>query len=520
MYWRTNNGDSTREPLLGSGQEPPLASHLVTPRMFYSHHGIYIGNGRVIHYRGLAHGLRRGPVEDVSLNNFGRGRSIRIRSEQPRFDRPEVVERARSRLGEHSYRILTNNCEHLCAWALCDENRSSQIERLYAAALPLLAGVERHLRAIARPVFWLDSPNMTARSFWLATILVSALCAVASASAEEKSMQQRTAISTVSLPVEGKLPSLERASTWLNSQALSDADLRGRVVLVDFWTYTCINWLRTLPYVRAWAEKYKDQGLVVIGVHTPEFSFERDVENVRRAAKQQKVDYPIAIDSDYALWNAFGNRYWPALYFVDAHGRIRHHRFGEGDYDRSEAIIQQLLAEAGHTSVDRRLVSVNGRDAEAAADWNSLKSPETYVGHGRADSFAFSSEVRSEQPRVYAAASRLRLNQWALSGDWTIKSESAALNKANGTISYRFHARDLHLVMSPGMNGTPVRFRVLLDGQPVGASRGVDVDGQGFGRVVAPRMYQLIRQEVPIEDRQFEIEFLEPGVEVFVFTFG
>lgn len=333
-------------------------------------------------------------------------------------------------------------------------------------------------------------------------------------------MEQRASTASVRLPIEGTLPSLGQATTWLNSQPLRAADLHGRVVLIDFWTYTCINWLRTLPHVRAWAEKYRDQGLIVIGVHTPEFSFEKDLENVRRAAKEQKVDYPIAIDSDYALWNAFNNRYWPALYFIDAQGRIRHHQFGEGDYEKSEAIIQQLLTEAGQTDFDPALVSVDARGAEAAADWSSLKSPETYVGYGRSDSFTSPGEALFERPRVYAAPARFRLNEWALAGDWTMKRESTALNSANGRISYRFHARDLHLIMGPAVQGAPVRFRVLIDGQPPGASHGVDVDDQGRGTVAEPRMYQLIRQAAPIEDRQFEIEFLGPGVEVFAFTFG
>jgi thiol-disulfide isomerase/thioredoxin len=331
-------------------------------------------------------------------------------------------------------------------------------------------------------------------------------------------MDQATA-AEVQLPIEGDLPSLGGATGWLNSQPLTAAGLRGKVVLIDFWTYTCINWLRTLPYVRAWAEKYKDRGLVVIGVHTPEFPFEKDIENVRRAAKEMRVAYPIAIDSDYAIWRAFNNAYWPALYFIDSNGRIRHHHFGEGGYEQSERIIQQLLGDAGNAT-GRELVSVEGRGAEAPADWTNLKSPENYLGYERTENFASPGGAVLDKRRVYAAPAQLRLNQWALSGDWTIGKQAASLNEANGRIAYRFHARDLHLVMAPAVRGKSVRFRLLIDGQPPGAARGIDVDAQGNGTLAEPRMYQLIRQQKPITDRQFEIEFLSPGVEAFAFTFG
>jgi thiol-disulfide isomerase/thioredoxin len=321
------------------------------------------------------------------------------------------------------------------------------------------------------------------------------------------------------LPVEGKMPSLSGATEWLNSQPLTAAGLHGKVVLIDFWTYTCINWRRTLPYVRAWAEKYKE-GLVVIGAHTPEFSFEKNVDNVRWAVKDMKIDYPVAIDNDYAIWRAFNNEYWPALYFVDAQGHIRHHQFGEGEYEQSEMIIQQLLAEAGIGNIGHGLVSVDGRGAEAAADWGSLKSPENYVGYERTENFASPGGAVWNKRHVYAAPARLELNHWALSGDWTVGKEAIALNQANGRIEYRFHARDLHLVMGPATRGTPVRFRVLMDGQPSGAAHGVDVDDQGNGTVTEQRMYQLIRQPQPIADRQFEIAFLDSGVEAFAFTFG
>jgi thiol-disulfide isomerase/thioredoxin len=320
--------------------------------------------------------------------------------------------------------------------------------------------------------------------------------------------------------VEGELAALGRATAWLNSPPLTATGLRGKVVLIDVWTYTCINWLRTLPYVRAWAEKYGTQGLVVIGVHSPEFPFEHDVDNVRRAAKDMRVDYPVAIDNDFAIWRAFDNRYWPALYLIDARGRSRYHHFGEGEYEQSEKMIQQLLAEAGARGVGHDLVSVEGHGAEAAADWASLRSPENYVGYERTENFASSGDAAVGKRRVYAAPARLRLNQWALSGDWTVGRQATTLNGADGRIAYSFHARDLHLVMGPAARGTPVRFRVTLDGQPPKGAHGADVDDQGNGTVAEQRLYQLIRQPKPITDRQFEIEFLSPGVEAFAFTFG
>jgi len=328
--------------------------------------------------------------------------------------------------------------------------------------------------------------------------------------------------SAVQLRIEGALPSLDGATEWLNSEPLTTTGLRvrGSVVLIDFWTYTCINWLRSLPYVRAWAEKYKHHGLVVIGVHAPEFEFERNVDNVRRAAKDMRVDYPIAIDNNYAIWSAFENHYWPALYFVDAQGHIRHHQFGEGEYEQSEMIIQQLLAEAGIGDIGQELVSVDARGVEAAADWGSLQSPENYVGYARTENFASPGGAVLDTRRVYAAPARLRLNQWALSGDWTVERQATVLNEANGRIAYRFHARDLHLVMGPAARGTSVRFRVLIDGQPPGAAHGLDVDDQGNGTLSEQRLYQLIRQAQPIADRLFEIEFLDAGVETFAFTFG
>ena len=315
-----------------------------------------------------------------------------------------------------------------------------------------------------------------------------------------------------------QLVALGRAKDWLNSPPLSATTLSDKVVLVQFGTYTCINWLRTLPYVRAWVQKYR-QRLTVIGVHTPEFTFEKDLENVRRAMQQMKIELPIAIDNDYAIWRAFDNHYWPALYFIDARGRVRQHHFGEGEYARSEMAIQRLLAEAG-TSGTGGVVSVTGSGAEAAADWENLRSPETYLGYDRTDNFSSPGRVARGSARLYATPARLRLNQWALAGDWTIANDSAIANKAPGRIVCRFHARDVHLVMGPVRRDTPVRFRLLLDGQPAGSARGVDADDSGSGVVADHRLYQLIRQPGPIVERTLDIEFPDAGVEAFAFTFG
>jgi thiol-disulfide isomerase/thioredoxin len=323
------------------------------------------------------------------------------------------------------------------------------------------------------------------------------------------------------LPIEGRMPSLDSATGWLNSPPLTAAGLRGKVVLVDFWTYTCINWLRTLPYLRAWAERYQDHGLVVIGVHTPEFDFEHDLDNVRREAKRLRVGYPIAVDSDYAIWDAFDNHYWPALYVVDAQGQIRHHRFGEGDYDQSEMVLQRLLTEAGSAGdIGQGLVAVDPGGVEAAADWDSLRSPENYLGAARTENFASANGAVLGTGQVYAVPARLRLNHWALSGDWTVNPQAIVGNQAEGRLVYRFHARDLHLVMAPAARGTPVRFRVRIDGEPPGAAHGADVDDQGDGTLTDPRLYQLIRQPGPVTERTFEITFLDPGVQAYAFTFG
>ena len=322
------------------------------------------------------------------------------------------------------------------------------------------------------------------------------------------------------LPVEGSLPSLGGATGWLNSPPLTAADLRGNVVLVNFWTYTCINWLRTLPYVRAWAEKYTDQGLVVIGVHTPEFDFEHDLDNVRQQVKDLRVDYPVAIDNDYAIWSAFDNHYWPALYVADAQGQIRHHRFGEGDDEQSEMVIQRLLTDAGSGGADQDLVSVDPGGVEAAADWDSLWSPENYLGYERTDNFVSPDGAVLDTSYAYATPARLGVNHWALSGDWTVKQPAIVLNQAGGRILYRFHARDLHLVMAPTTPGGPVRFRVRLDDQPPGAAHGTDLDEQGNGTLTQPRLYQLLRHPGPVADRTLEVTFLDPGVQAYAFTFG
>jgi thiol-disulfide isomerase/thioredoxin len=361
---------------------------------------------------------------------------------------------------------------------------------------------------------------MKANQVLLAAILAGAIGAAIETSAEDKRVVQQLTPDAARSPIEGELSSLSSATEWLNSPPLTAASLRGKIVLIDFWTYTCINWLRSLPYVRAWAEKYTDQGLVVIGVHSPEFAFEKDSDNVRRAAQDMRLAYPIAIDNDYAIWRAFKNQYWPALYLVDAQGRIRHHQFGEGAYEQAEEIIQQLLAEAGAGGIGHDLVSVDARGVEAAADWASLKSPENYVGYERTERFASPGGAILGTRRVYAAPAQLRLNYWALSGNWTVEKQATVLNEPNGRIVYHFYARDLHLVMGPTTRGTPVRFRVRIDGQPPGAAHGTDVDDQGNGTVVEQRLHQLIRQSKPVADRQFEIEFLDPGVAVYAFTFG
>jgi thiol-disulfide isomerase/thioredoxin len=291
-------------------------------------------------------------------------------------------------------------------------------------------------------------------------------------------------------------------------------------VLVDFWTYTCINWLRTLGYVRAWAEKYEDQGLVVVGVHTPEFPFEEDVDNVRQAAQDMRVEYPIALDSDYAVWRAFDNNYWPAVYIADGEGRIRHSQFGEGGYEECEQIIQGLLREAGHDGIGDDLVSVADEGLEAQADWDNLETPETYLGYRQAERFAAPDGSELDQPFEFVVPDPLELNRWALSGNWTIESRASVLNKADGKIAFRFHARDVNLVMGPPGRDSSVPFRVRVDGEPPGAAHGLDVDEQGDGALTQQRLYQLVREPGSVTDRTFEITFLAPGAEAYCFTFG
>jgi thiol-disulfide isomerase/thioredoxin len=316
-----------------------------------------------------------------------------------------------------------------------------------------------------------------------------------------------------------ELAAFRRASDWINSPPLTAASLAGKVVLVDFWTYTCINWMRTLPFIRAWGQTYR-QGLVVVGVHTPEFPFEHDLDNVRRSVRQMDIAYPVVIDNDYAIWRAFDNQYWPALYLVDARGRVRQHYFGEGQYDKAEIALQRLLADAGVSAAGEGAVSRHASGAEAPADWRNLRSSENYVGHERTVNFASPGGLEADKRHLYAAPPRLALNEWALAGEWTIGRQATVLSSSNGRIAYRFHARDLHLVMGPPREGNGVRFRVTIDGQPPRAAHGIDVDEAGNGTVVEPRMYQLIRQQQPIVDRRFEIEFLQPGVEAYSFTFG
>jgi thiol-disulfide isomerase/thioredoxin len=309
------------------------------------------------------------------------------------------------------------------------------------------------------------------------------------------------------------MPAFAGATGWLNSEPLGPAELRGRVVLVNFWTLTCINWLRQEPYVRAWSQAYRDDGLIVIGAHTPEFSFEHEIERVRQATQHLRIDYPVAVDSDYAIWSAFDNHYWPALYFVDREGVIRDQHFGEGRYEESERVIQRLLG------VDREPVTVEGLGVEAEADWDQLRTPETYLGYERSEHFASPDGAAFDERRAYEIPERLRFNHWALAGEWTIGRENVVLDQAGGSIAYRFHARDMHLVLSPGAR-EPTPFRVLLDGEAPGPSHGVDVDEDGNGLLRDGRLYQLVRQSDTVRERTLEITFREPGAEAYAFTFG
>ncbi len=321
------------------------------------------------------------------------------------------------------------------------------------------------------------------------------------------------------LPVEGTFPSLAGATQWLNSPPLTAESLRGKVVLVDFWTYSCINCIRALPYARGWADRYKDHGLVVIGVHAPEFAFEKDPVNVAKAVKDLGVDYPVALDNDYAIWKGFNNEYWPAHYFIDTQGQIRHHHFGEGEYRESEDVIRQLLADAGQNNLPGGYVSDDHRGVEAAASDDLTRSPETYVGYARAMNFV-GGRVARDETHDYRAPASLAANQWSLDGRWTVRDENAQLDRAGGAIVYRFRGRDLHLVLGPASDGKPIRYRVSIDGQPPGADHGMDTDAEGNGTVTGQRLYQLVRQAGGSGERLFEISFLDPGVQAYAFTFG
>jgi thiol-disulfide isomerase/thioredoxin len=321
------------------------------------------------------------------------------------------------------------------------------------------------------------------------------------------------------LAFEGRLPGFEAATGWLNSPPLTPDELRGKVVLVDFWTYTCINWLRTLAWVRAWAEKYENDGLVVIGVHTPEFPFERDEDNVREAVQEMAIRYPVALDPDFGVWNAFSNSYWPAIYIADADGRIRYHHYGEGDYDECEQVVQQLLRDAGR-EVGDELVSVTPEGFEVQADWANLKTPETYVGYQQGQNFASAAELVHDDPRTYAVPEPLNQNEWALVGRWAVESRASVSQEPDAKIAFRFHARDVNLVMGPRPREASIPYRVTVDGEPPGGAHGFDVDEQGNGTVHQQRLYQLVRESGAIMDRTVELTFLEPGAEAYCFTFG
>ena len=335
-----------------------------------------------------------------------------------------------------------------------------------------------------------------------------------------RSFAHRLTDEPIVLPDEGGLPSLERATRWLSSPPLTAEDLTGRVVLINFWTYTCINWIRTLPYLQAWDSKYRDHGLTIIGVHTPEFGFEHDVDNVISAMENLDVAYPVAMDNGYEIWVAFDNYFWPATYIADGRGRIRYHHFGEGEYAMTEMVIQRLLTAEGNESIDLDLASVEPSGMALAADWHNLRTPETYLGSARLSGFVSPSRSRLGEPRDYTAPIGLGFNQWALSGKWTIGQHAAMLNEPVGRIAFRFYARDLNLVMGPVEPRTSLAFRVFLDGVAPRHHHGVDVDDQGKGTVSDQRLYQLIRQTGSVEDRLFEIEFEEAGVEAYSFTFG
>jgi thiol-disulfide isomerase/thioredoxin len=360
-----------------------------------------------------------------------------------------------------------------------------------------------------RGIFSLWNAKLTALAC-LAALLWSASAGQVAATAQEPS----------SIVGSSPLPSLSGATGWINAKPLTANALKGKVVVVDFWTYSCINCLRALPYVQAWAAKYQNDGLVVIGVHTPEFGFEKELPNVQKAVQRLGITYPVALDSNYAIWNAFHNQYWPAHYFIDANGKVRYEHFGEGEYDQSERWIQQLLAERAAGPMPAGTVSVHAEGVEAASDFDAIRSPETYIGYARAQDFASPGGITKDQDHLYAVPSNPGLNDWGLSGTWDDHEQAAVLKAADGKIMFRFHARDLHLVLGPTATGKPVRYRVTIDGRPPGANHGVDADAQGNGVVTEHRLYQLVRQKGPIVDHIFAIEFLDLGVQAYSFTFG
>ncbi len=383
-------------------------------------------------------------------------------------------------------------------------------------------GVAALLAVVAIAMGW-DTGLLTRLSTVSTARLEQRLLDVVPGAVPQGDAMTTTAAADAPLPVEGRLPLLDGATGWLNSPPLNVAALRGKVVLVDFWTYSCINCLRAMPFVHEWERRYRDHGLVVIGVHTPEFAFERNPRNVMRAVEQLKVAYPVALDNNYAIWRAFDNRYWPAHYFVDAQGRIRAHQFGEGNYAHSEQVIRRLLQEAGNRDLPPPADAAAGtlQGVAEQADMHNLRSPETYLGHGRTENFASNGGQRAGEPFDYVVPSALALNQWGLGGRWKVTDEAAELHQAGGRIAFRFHARDLHLVLAPAQDGKAVRFRVWLDGRPLPtADAGGDVAADGTGTVDEHRLYQLVRQRDSVGEHRFEIEFLDPGVQAYAFTFG
>jgi len=384
------------------------------------------------------------------------------------------------------------------------------------------------LAGVAAVAFGLDRGALTRLSLASTSGLEQRLLALASPGAPKDQPQQpdnnpgmmMMSAGTSSDGVPATLPDLSGATVWINSPPLTAESLRGKVVVIDFWTYSCINCLRSLPYIQAWYGKYKDSGLVVIGVHTPEFPFEKDEANVRQAVREMGIVYPVAMDNDYRIWRAFHNKFWPAHYFIDATGRIRYHHFGEGDYDQSETWIRSLLEERNHQPPPTSATNIAAIGAEAGSNLETVQSPETYIGYTRAENFRSPGGFDEDDPHLYRAPAHLDLNAWALTGKWKDESQIATLLGSSGAIVYRFHARDLHIVLGPGSDGKPVRFRVTLDGKPPGADHGMDTDADGYGTVTESRLYQLIRQQGAVRDRAFRIEFLTPGVQAFAFTFG